>query len=186
MLLDKDKLQDKLLEVIEAFPWYKGLIGGERANYSLETLPLMTSTTLDTYYYNQPFDPSLTVYLTSGTSTGRRKAILYSKEDDKHYIDIKTKLYGDLIAGSGCVSALADMGTGHAANTALSIFERLGLEHHSIPSNCRSSSILNSFKPSSLTYSTQCLPSLIISYMLLEIRGLLESERLFWLGKSPH
>jgi cysteine synthase A len=131
MLLDK--LQDKVLEVIEVFPWYKELIGGERTNYSLETLPLMMSTTLETYYYNQPIDPSWTVYRTSGTSTGHRKAILYSKEDDKHYIDIKTKLFGDLIAGSGCVRALADMGTGHAANTALSIFERLGLEHRSIP-----------------------------------------------------
>jgi len=42
MLLDKEKLKDKLLEVIEVFPWYKELIGGERTNYSLEKLPLMT------------------------------------------------------------------------------------------------------------------------------------------------
>jgi 2,3-diaminopropionate biosynthesis protein SbnA len=133
MLLGKDKLQDKLHEVIEVFPWYKELIGGERTDFSLETLPLMTSTILEAYYYHQPIDPSWTVYRTSGTSSGLRKAILYSKEDDKHYIDIKTKLFGELIAGSGCVSALADMGTGHAANTALSIFEELGLEHHSIP-----------------------------------------------------
>jgi phenylacetate-coenzyme A ligase PaaK-like adenylate-forming protein len=38
-----------------------------------------------------------------------------------------------LIAGSGCTRALADMGTGHAANTALAIFERLGLVSSSIP-----------------------------------------------------
>jgi len=131
MLLDK--LQDKVHEVIEVFPWYKELIGGEKTNYSLEKLPLMTSKTLETYYYTEPTDPTLAVYRTSGTSTGRRKAILYSEEDDKHYIDIKTKLFAELIAGSGCTRALADMGTGHAANTILSIFNRLGLENSSIP-----------------------------------------------------
>lgn len=131
MLLDK--LQDKVLEVIEVFPWYKGLIRGEKPNYVLQHLPLMTSTMLETHYYSQPADPSLTVYRTSGTSTGSRKVILYSEEDEKHYMDIKTKLFGELIAGSGCMRALADMGTGHAANTALTIFERLGLENRSIP-----------------------------------------------------
>ncbi|WP_342439615.1 2,3-diaminopropionate biosynthesis protein SbnA [Paenibacillus sp. FSL L8-0436] len=125
-------LQDKVLEVTGVFPWYKRLIGG-KTSYSLQNLPLMTSEILDTHYYTQPGDPSLAVYRTSGTSTGRRKAIFYSEEDDKNYIDIKTKLFGELLAGSGCTRALADMGTGHAANTALSIFERLGLEKSSIP-----------------------------------------------------
>lgn len=126
-------LQDKVLEVTGVFPWYKRLIGGEKTSYSLQNLPLMTSEILDTHYYTQCSDPSLAVYRTSGTSTGRRKAIFYSEEDDKNYIDIKTKLFGELLAGSGCTRALADMGTGHAANTALSIFERLGLEKSSIP-----------------------------------------------------
>lgn len=131
MLLDK--LQDKVLEVIEVFPWYKDLIRGEKTKYDLQSLPLLTAQMLETYYYTEPIDPSLTVYRTSGTSTGLRKAIRYSEEDDKHYMDIKTKLFGELIAGSGCTRALADMGTGHAANTALSIFEQLGLENRSIP-----------------------------------------------------
>ncbi|MGN7765456.1 2,3-diaminopropionate biosynthesis protein SbnA [Paenibacillus sp. 22594] len=131
MLLDN--LQDKVLEVIGVFPWYKGLIGGVQTNYSLKKLPLLTSEILETYYYTEPADPTLAVYRTSGTSTGHRKAILYSEEDDQHYIDIKTKLFGELIAGSGCTRALADMGTGHAANTALTIFERLGLENRAIP-----------------------------------------------------
>lgn len=128
-----DKLQDKVREVIEVFPWYKGLIDGEKMNYSLQKLPFMTSEILETHYYTEAIDPSLAIYWTSGTSTGRRKAILYSEEDDKHYIDIKTKLFDELIAGSGCTKALADMGTGHAANTVLTIFERLGLENISIP-----------------------------------------------------
>ncbi|WP_379153638.1 2,3-diaminopropionate biosynthesis protein SbnA [Paenibacillus sp. sgz5001063] len=131
MLLDK--LQVKVQEVMEIFPWYEGLIGGRKTNYSLQNLPLMTAGILETHYYTEQNDPSLAVYRTSGTSTGRRKAILYSEEDDNYYVDIKTKLFGELIAGSGCSRALADMGTGHAANTALTIFERLGLECRSIP-----------------------------------------------------
>jgi len=131
MLLDK--LQDKVLDVIEVFPWYKELIGGETTNYSLEDLPFMTAKTLETHYYTEPINPALSVYWTSGTSSGRRKAIYYSEEDDKHYMDIKTKLFGELIAGSGCTRALADMGTGHAASTALTIFERLGLDNSAIP-----------------------------------------------------
>lgn len=126
-------LQDKVREVIRMFPWYKGLIGDVRTISNLQSLPLMTSTTLDTHYYNQPLDPSWTVYRTSGTSSGRRKAIIYNDEDDQNYLDIKTKLFGELLAGSGCTKALADMGTGHAANTALTIFERLGMEHRAIP-----------------------------------------------------
>ena len=131
MLLDN--WRDKVLEVISNFPWYKGLIGEETMNYSLQNLPLMTSDILETYYYTGTPGPSLAVYRTSGTSTGRRKAILYSEEDDSHYIGIKAKLFGELIAGSGCTRALADMGTGHAANTALAIFGRLGLSQGSIP-----------------------------------------------------
>lgn len=127
-------LQQKVLEVIEVFPWYKDLISSEQREYSLQNLPLMTSELMDTHYYNQTAaDPSLAVYRTSGTSSGRRKAIVYSEEDDRNYVDIKTKLYAKLLAGSGCSRALADMGTGHAANTALDIFERLGMESCSIP-----------------------------------------------------
>ncbi|SDK99161.1 2,3-diaminopropionate biosynthesis protein SbnA [Paenibacillus jilunlii] len=131
MLLDK--LQDKVHEVIGCFPWYKGLIGDETTDYKLQHLPLMTAEILETHYYTASGDPSLAVYRTSGTSSGRRKAIFYSEEDEKHYIDIKTELFGELIAGSGCTRAMADMGTGHAAETALTIFERLGLEKSAIP-----------------------------------------------------
>lgn len=174
------KLQNKVQEVMDEYPWYKGLIDGEKTNYNLQNLPLMSSKTLETFYYNQPIDPSWTVYRTSGTSSGRRKAILYSEEDDKHYVDIKTKLFGELIAGSGCNRALADMGTGHAANTALTIFERLGLEKVQYPLNCQSNSILNSLKLLNLTCSIRCRPSLTISYMLPETRVNSEFAKLFW------
>ncbi|MEK4007649.1 2,3-diaminopropionate biosynthesis protein SbnA [Paenibacillus sp. FSL H3-0333] len=128
-----EQWRDKVNEVIRYFPWYQDLIGNEHVNYSLEQLPLMTSDLLDTHYYNNEPDASLAVYRTLGTSTGRRKSIVYSEEDEQHYIDIKTRLFGELLQRSGCTRALADMGTGHAANTALAIFARLGLVNSSIP-----------------------------------------------------
>jgi phenylacetate-coenzyme A ligase PaaK-like adenylate-forming protein len=124
----------KLLEVMETYPWYKGLLGGRSVDEfnTLSELPLITSDILDTYYYHQALNPALAVYRTSGTSSGRRKSIFYSKNDDRVYVDIKTKLFRELLEGSGCRRALADMGTGHAASTALTIFDRLGLESRSI------------------------------------------------------
>ncbi|MGF9713795.1 CoF synthetase [Paenibacillus sp. JMULE4] len=135
-MIPLEKLQDKVRKTTRIFPWYKELIGGDGDIASginrLQELPLMTADIFETYYYHRPHDPSLAVYRTSGTGSGRRKAILYSEEDDTNYIQIKTKLFGELTAGSGCIKALADMGTGHAANTALDIFERLGMEGRSI------------------------------------------------------
>lgn len=132
-MLPLEKVQEKLEEVIRIFPWYKDLPGVHQPNVSLQDLPLMTAEILEAHYYNRPADPALAVYRTSGTSSGRRKAIFYSEEDDRSYVEIKTRLFGELIAGSGCTKALADMGTGHAASTALDIFEQLGLEGRAIP-----------------------------------------------------
>jgi phenylacetate-coenzyme A ligase PaaK-like adenylate-forming protein len=134
-LIPLDKLRDKVQEVTRIYPWYKEVIGGKEAETieRLHELPLITSEILEAHYYSQQPEPSLSVYRTSGTGSGRRKAIVYSEEDDNHYIDIKTRLFGELIAGSGCTRAIADIGTGHAASTALAIFKRLGLESLSIP-----------------------------------------------------
>jgi phenylacetate-coenzyme A ligase PaaK-like adenylate-forming protein len=134
-MIPLNKLQDKVREVSTIYPWYKEVIGGKEAGtiHSIHELPLITSDILEAYYYSQQIDPPLSVYRTSGTGSGRRKAIVYSEEDDNHYIDIKTELFGELIAGSGCTRAIADIGTGHAASTALAIFKRLGLESLSIP-----------------------------------------------------
>lgn len=132
-MLPLDKVQEKLQEVIRIFPWYKNLPGVHQPNVSLQDLPLMSAEILEAHYYNRTPDPALAVYRTSGTSSGRRKSIFYSEEDDRSYVEIKTKLFGELIAGSGCTKALADMGTGHAASTALDIFKQLGLEGRAIP-----------------------------------------------------
>ncbi|MDQ1911442.1 CoF synthetase [Paenibacillus sp. GD4] len=129
-----DQWKAKLIEVGETYPWYTGLLGGRQAEEfgSLQELPLITSAVLEAHYYHQTPDPALAVYRTSGTSSGRRKAIFYSEEDDRRYVEIKTRLFGKLLEGSGCRRALADMGTGHAASTATAIFDRLGLDNRSI------------------------------------------------------
>ena len=132
-MLPLEKVQEKLQEVMRIFPWYKNLPGVHQPNVTLQDLPLMSAEILEAHYYNRTADPALAVYRTSGTSSGRRKSIFYSEEDDRSYVAIKTRLFGELIAGSGCTKAVADMGTGHAASTALDIFEQLGLEGRAIP-----------------------------------------------------
>lgn len=132
-MISLDRLRAKVRETADTFPWYRDIVGREPdAIRSVAELPLMTAELLEAHYYCRPDDPSLTVYRTSGTSSGRRKSIAYSAEDDNHYIEAKTKLFGELLAGSGSARALADIGTGHAADTALAIFRRLGLEARSV------------------------------------------------------
>ena len=129
-----NQLREKVREVSDTFPWYRSLIGKRPEEVQgLQDLPLITPEILERYYYHHPWGPPYSVYRTSGTSSGRRKAIAYSAEDDEHYVNIKVKLFSRLLAGSGCTRALADMGTGHAASTAKIVFERMGLTCRSIP-----------------------------------------------------
>lgn len=132
-----ESLQKKVQEGTCLFPWYGSFLpnnGVHHGEWVLEQLPLMTADILERFYYNQcpKNDPSLSVYTTSGTSSGKRKTIYYSEQDDQQYIDIKTKLFGDWIRDFSIQKAMADMGTGHAANTALTLFKRLGLEGESL------------------------------------------------------
>lgn len=103
---------------------------------------MLTADLLEQNYYAQELrnELGLNVYRTSGTSSGRRKAIYYSAEDEAHYLAIKTACFRDWLERDQSLSgpqpiqrALADMGTGHAASTALTIFEELGLEPESLP-----------------------------------------------------
>lgn len=153
----------KLLEITTRFPWYSKLLPDLSSDSSVDhvievrtspqELPLLTASILERYYYDAPPQHSseLTVYRTSGTSSGKRKAIYYSTQDDEHYIAVKTRLFADWLSGSKAAisndhsgttlppylpsihKALSDMGTGHAASTAITIFERLGLEAAALP-----------------------------------------------------
>jgi phenylacetate-coenzyme A ligase PaaK-like adenylate-forming protein len=142
-------LHDKIDRTAAFFPWYGQLLkesGIDRsAIRSIEQLPLVTSELLERFYYgrDRPYaEPSgelentagrVSCYRTSGTSSNRRKTIYYSPEDERNYIRIKADLFRRLLADSNIRTALSDMGTGHAASTAMEIFSRLGVKADSIP-----------------------------------------------------
>jgi phenylacetate-coenzyme A ligase PaaK-like adenylate-forming protein len=106
---------------------------------AVDDIPFIDESTLDRHYYTS-FDDEpkhLHCYSTSGTSTGRRKRIWYSDEEEQFYVSEKCNLFRNILAQEdGFIPyqrAVADMGTGHAAATAKVIFNRLGMECHSIP-----------------------------------------------------
>lgn len=133
-------LTKKIEQTLALFPWY-GRLGpmsesAIRRARELDSLPLVTSDVLEKHYYapHQPLGKrqDLHVYRTSGTSSGLRKTIYYSDEDERLYAEIKSKIFGRFLQGSGARTALSDMGTGHAANTATDVFLRIGLQAESI------------------------------------------------------
>lgn len=142
------QLYQQISRICQLHPWYGILLSQQGINphacelTELNELPLMTSELLEKHYYTKEArsEHGLSIYRTSGTSSGIRKAIYYSEEDDERYIAAKTACFRDwLLEGNHSSQnlapirrALADMGTGHAASTAMTIFNRLGLEAESI------------------------------------------------------
>ena len=118
------------------FPWYEDLLQlGKAADRGLlRELPLVDGAVLAAHYYNaQDETPDLDVYLTSGTSGGTRKRILYGKADDDLYCEHRRELFGRFTSGVGAGSvAAADLGTGHAAASARRVFEALGFDTREI------------------------------------------------------
>ncbi|MFC5467410.1 CoF synthetase [Cohnella suwonensis] len=136
-----DRLRRKIERMIDVFPWYGAWLAESgvdpAGDVALERLPLLTAETLERRYYGgEP--PSFATqsgvgsYRTSGTSTGRRKTIYYSEEDEIRYVRIKAELFGKLLGPTGARTALSDMGTGHAAATALDVFAGAGIAAESI------------------------------------------------------
>jgi phenylacetate-coenzyme A ligase PaaK-like adenylate-forming protein len=133
-------LEKKIERTLETFPWYgllhPGGADGLRKTTALGQLPLMTSERLEKHYYGAYRPPGdvrrLRVYRTSGTSSGIRKTIYYSEEDERRYAEIKSGIFGRFLQGSGVRNALSDMGTGHAADTARDVFRRIGLQAESV------------------------------------------------------
>ncbi|REK74341.1 AMP-binding protein [Paenibacillus paeoniae] len=138
------KLTDQLRLIAQLHPWYEPLLRQSGISLSkidssppaLAELPLVTADVLNLHYYLQHArtEPDLSVYRTSGTSTGIRKAIYYSPEDDLQYMEAKKASYLDWLGPRhGMTRAMADLGTGHAASTAITIFQELGIEAEAIP-----------------------------------------------------
>ncbi|MGG4147275.1 hypothetical protein ABEW34_29585 [Paenibacillus algorifonticola] len=135
----KQTLQQQLALICHFHPWYGELLAerGIDPNAAvLPELPLMTADRLEAHYFTQELrtEAGLSVYRTSGTSSGIRKAIYYSPEDDEQYIASKAACFREWLARSPAVvtRALADMGTGHAASTAITIFQQLGFQADSL------------------------------------------------------
>lgn len=141
-MLTSEQLQAKLERTLLAFPWYGRLLGKERTDPTLAALPLLTSAELEKHYYtpDNPLSrqPGLRTYRTSGTSGGYRKTIYYSDEDEKRYASIKADVFarflcrGTADGGEPLATALSDMGTGHAADTAVGILESIGLRAEAV------------------------------------------------------
>lgn len=134
---DRERFASKFIrDTARRFPWYAAEIGSEKLESNTKIdwseLPLMTSERLERHYYSAEPPPEMNVYRTSGTSGGRRKAIVYSEEDERRYVELKSRLFNDFLQGSGCRKALTDVGTGHAAATADTVFEKVGLHARSI------------------------------------------------------
>ncbi|WP_055109465.1 phenylacetate--CoA ligase family protein [Paenibacillus ihumii] len=132
-------LQQHLSRIIQLHPAYGDLLAEQGIlphAAVLSELPLLTEERLNTIYYKQEprTETGLTVYRTSGTSTGIRKSIYYSPEDEEHYRLDKMACYREWLATSTrqIHRAFADVGTGHAASTANAIFGELGMQTESI------------------------------------------------------
>lgn len=168
-------------EVCLAFPWYRQLLDSGKADGQL---PLMNAETLDRYYYGTPPADAFAVYRTSGTSSGVRKAIVYSEEDEQQYLAIKTRLFAELTNGTGIRRALADMGTGHAAATSLDIFRGLGMEAEAIPFEepiGRHIEKLESFKPELLYTMPSILDRIVQASAAPEAYGV---KRIILVGET--
>ncbi|GFN33678.1 AMP-binding protein [Paenibacillus xylaniclasticus] len=112
------------------FPWYAELLRSHSQHEG--QLPIMTADLLERHYYTAPAPKGSFVYRTSGTSGGTRKAIVYSHADERRYLQVKAKLFSHITNSKPIRRALADMGTGHAAATALDVFRKLGWEADAI------------------------------------------------------
>jgi cysteine synthase A/phenylacetate-CoA ligase len=126
--------------MVSNFPWYLPQHGfkqeHEAVDMVLERLPIVTASMLEAHYYteNNPLAQrdDLYCYRTSGTSSGRRKTIFYSKSDEEEYMRIKLNVFRAILGSHGFQTAMADMGTGHAEATAVEVFSRLGMKVESI------------------------------------------------------
>ncbi len=113
------------------FDWYRELLSahGVGPGAPLAAFPLIDQDLLERHYYSAEVPDDCHAFHTSGTATGRRKRILYDDRDESSYAEHRRALFdwftADLPRGA---SAVADLGTGHAAATARRVFDVLGFD----------------------------------------------------------
>lgn len=112
------------------FRWYNTLLleAGYDSDQDPQRLPYIDEHVLTQHYYESPA-PNLKdchAYYTSGTATGARKRILYSTEDHDLYVEQRRKIFARFLTPE-CKTACSDLGTGHAASSAIEIFGKLNI-----------------------------------------------------------
>lgn len=127
---DTSAILDAAHRAAARFSWYAALLeqAGFNRDPSLARVPVLREADLATTYYaaEAPPEPGTATFVTSGTSTGVRKRVDWTRPDHERYVDQRADLVGRFLGGS-CASACADLGTGHAAASALEVFGRIGL-----------------------------------------------------------
>lgn len=140
------------------FDWYDKLLEGvDLTDVTLDKLPLITEDILKDEYYHSNNNKLVNYfeYYTSGTSSKKRKRVLYSRQDQDIYLK-QRQLIIENFCGLGYQRACADLGTGHAAATATEIFKNMGCEVESIDFTrpiAEHLEILNEFKPDIFYYA---------------------------------
>jgi phenylacetate-coenzyme A ligase PaaK-like adenylate-forming protein len=119
----KTSIAEKLEELKKYHPWYGEFIGNISG---FDGLPYITRDVLDKYYYNNCYSKKLIKFTTSGTSTGVKRAIYYSKDEIDYNNKQKKELFGNFINGLNPVGIV--VGIGLAASSADKVFKSLNKE----------------------------------------------------------
>src|SRR5918912_3308383 len=94
-------IKDVVARISQNFGWYKELVekSGYYEHYDYSRLPLIDEVVLNQFYYNadSPDLEQFLVYHTSGTASGKRKRILYSKEDHLNYVAQRQKIFSQFL-----------------------------------------------------------------------------------------
>lgn len=167
-LRESKQLVDLLVARLRrTFAWYDTLVveTDYDAHGDPQRLPYIDEQVLTQHYYEAHY-PELEnchAYFTSGTATGARKRILYSIEDHRLYLEHRRKIFARFLSPE-CTTACSDLGTGHAASSAVEIFKALGIECFHIDFRRPAGehiAILNERKPDVLFTMPMVLDSLI-------------------------
>jgi phenylacetate-coenzyme A ligase PaaK-like adenylate-forming protein len=124
---ERAAVEDAARRAAARFPWYASMLA------AAPDVPVLAEPDLATTYYvaDSPPEPGERTYLTSGTSTGVRKRVRWTAEDHARYVAHRAELFRRFV-GDSCGTACADLGTGHAAASAIEIFEQAGLDGQEI------------------------------------------------------
>jgi fumarate---(S)-2,3-diaminopropanoate ligase len=163
----KQRFDPLVARLRRTFKWYDELLleAAFDVDSDPERLPYIDEHVLTRHYY-QARDPDLedcSAYYTSGTSTGARKRILYSAEDHRLYVEQRRNIFARFLSPE-CRTACSDLGTGHAAASALEIFGGLGVECFQIDFHrpvAEHVALLNERRPDALFTMPMVLNSLI-------------------------